>query len=108
MAEEAKKIDESWKESVVEEKGRISEESSREFPEASYPFFISSLGMQAMGALNEKSADLPQARYFIDLIDMLAQKTQGNLSPEEETVTQNLLYELRVKYVEKTKTPGSS
>ncbi|HEX5035245.1 MAG TPA: DUF1844 domain-containing protein [bacterium] len=43
---------------------------------------------------------LPEAKYSIDLLAMLQQKTQGNLSPEEEKFLQALLYDLRLRYVE--------
>ncbi len=75
-----------------------------------FPFFISSLGMQALLFLGElpdpqtgdKKPDLPQAKYLIDTLDMLSGKTKGNLSKEEEKMLEDLLYELRLKFVEKS------
>ena len=39
---------------------------------------------------------------------MLSKKTQGNLTKDEQTQLENLIYQLQMKYVEKTKkTTGS-
>jgi hypothetical protein len=46
----------------------------------------------------EKS--LPLARHSIDLLELLEAKTRGNLSPDEAALITNLLTELRVRYVE--------
>ncbi len=42
---------------------------------------------------------LSNARQLIDIITMLEQKTQGNLTDEERQVVQNTLTQLRVTYV---------
>lgn len=44
--------------------------------------------------------DLAQASYTIDLLDLLAEKTQGNLSVEEAQLLGNLRRELKLKYVQ--------
>ncbi|WP_051904322.1 DUF1844 domain-containing protein [Hippea jasoniae] len=46
--------------------------------------------------------DLKQARYAIDLIEVLKDKTKGNLNEEEQRLLDEILYDLRVKYLEKT------
>ena len=43
--------------------------------------------------------DLPAAARIIEIIEMLRQKTRGNLIPEEERLVDDLLYELRLRYV---------
>jgi hypothetical protein len=40
------------------------------------------------------------ARAFIDQLGMIREKTQGNLSPDEERVIDSVLAELRMKYLE--------
>lgn len=45
--------------------------------------------------------NLALARYHIDLLELLRAKTQGNLSRQEEQVLADLLYQLRMRYVEK-------
>ncbi|MBI4227976.1 MAG: DUF1844 domain-containing protein [Candidatus Omnitrophica bacterium] len=78
-------------------------------PEPSFAVFLSSLSMQAMIALGElpipgttqRREDLEQARYLIDTLGLLQQKTQGNLTAEESQFLENALYELRVRYTQK-------
>jgi hypothetical protein len=43
--------------------------------------------------------DLPMARHTIDTIAMLKEKTQGNLSNEEQQLIDNVLTDLRLAYV---------
>jgi hypothetical protein len=50
------------------------------------------------GRPTEKS--LPLARHSIDLLELLEAKTRGNLSPDEAALITNLLTELRVRFVE--------
>jgi hypothetical protein len=79
-------------------------------PQSDFAMFLSSLSMQAMVALGEMAhpatglaqLDLEQARYLVDVLGLLQEKTQGNLSQEEAGLLDGLLYELRMKYVEKT------
>ncbi|MBF0496806.1 MAG: DUF1844 domain-containing protein [Deltaproteobacteria bacterium] len=44
--------------------------------------------------------DLELAKYNIDLLAMLKEKTKGNLTAEEDKLLDGLLYELRIKYVQ--------
>lgn len=45
--------------------------------------------------------NLEAARLHIDLLDVLRQRTAGNLTAEEQAVLDDLLYRLRVRYVQK-------
>ncbi len=45
--------------------------------------------------------NLDAARLHIDLLDVLRQRTAGNLTAEEQAVLEDLLYRLRVRYVQK-------
>jgi hypothetical protein len=49
-----------------------------------------------------------QAQYLIDTIDMLKQKTKGNLTPGEEQATENLLHQLRMIFVATANQPAST
>lgn len=49
----------------------------------------------------ESEENLEAARFYIDLIDVLRQKTAGNLTAEETAALEDLLYRLRVRYVQK-------
>jgi len=81
-------------------------------PEADFPSFLLSLATSAlfhMGLIadpesGERSeANLPLARHSIDTLALLQEKTQGNLTAEEEELLTNLLTELRMRFVEATK-----
>ena len=111
-----KRVDESWKNSVEKERGREPQEPvETPLPDTSLPFFVSTLGMQALLSLGEipdpvtnqkktslTPADFAHAQYLIDVISMLQEKTKGNLTDEEEAMLKGLLYELKMKFVEKT------
>jgi hypothetical protein len=44
--------------------------------------------------------DLPNARRTIDLLEVLQQKTEGNLTSDEAQLLEDVLYELRMSFVE--------
>jgi Domain of unknown function (DUF1844) len=44
--------------------------------------------------------NLPAARQMIELLAMLQEKTKGNLAAEEVQLLDELLYELRIRYVD--------
>lgn len=61
------------------------------------------LGEEANPATGEKSVQLPMARQVIDLLSLLEAKTKGNLSKEEEALIAQVLFTLRMKFVETEK-----
>jgi hypothetical protein len=48
-------------------------------------------------------ADLETARYFIDVLAMIEQKTKGNLDEAEQKLLGSLIYDLRVAFVDAQK-----
>ena len=76
--------------------------------------FIFSLGTSALMLLGEQFSpdqpaapvNLPQAKEIIEILSMLETKTQGNLSSDEATVLRDMLYTLRMKYVERASGSG--
>ena len=52
----------------------------------------------------ESGVNLELARRLIDLIDLLKDKTKGNLQPEEQKFLETCLQQLRLGYLEKSKT----
>ena len=77
--------------------------------EMNFEKFIASLYMSALMQLGmaapeggQPHVDLMGARQTIDIIALLQEKTKGNLAPKEETMLQNVLYELRMAYLEVT------
>ena len=51
----------------------------------------------------ESVENLQLARLHIDLLEVLKTKSAGNLSQQEEKFLEDLLYELRLRYVEKSR-----
>jgi hypothetical protein len=47
--------------------------------------------------------NLEAARQIIDILDMLKEKTKGNLSKQEDQYFESVLFDLRMRYVEKAK-----
>lgn len=75
-------------------------------PEASFGALLLMLSSSALIALGEapdpsgeKKQDLDQARWAIDLLALLKEKTRGNLTSEEEGLLDDLLYDLRMRYL---------
>ncbi len=50
-------------------------------------------------ATNRPEIHLDEAKHFIDLLEMLDQKTAGNRTPEESQLLEDLLHELRLGFV---------
>ncbi|HEX4965861.1 MAG TPA: DUF1844 domain-containing protein [Thermoanaerobaculia bacterium] len=51
----------------------------------------------------QSAENLEMARFHIDLMDVLRQKTLGNVTAEESAFLEDLLYRLRVRYVQKSR-----
>ena len=79
---------------------------SRALP-LSFGSFLVSLASSALVHMGEipdptsgqKTSNLTLAKQTIDLIEILQQKTQGNLDEEETKLLSSLLYELRMKFI---------
>ncbi len=110
MDELNKNIDESWKEAIGKEKANLEKEGKPIPPEPDFSFFVTTLSLQAsidLGEVpnpltNKKEENLVQAKFLIDTLGMLKEKTKGNLTPEEANFMENVLYELRMQYISKT------
>jgi Domain of unknown function (DUF1844) len=76
--------------------------------EINFSTFVISLSTQALAHLGEipnpidnaVAADLAAARQIIDILGMLREKTKGNLDRSEQALLDNILYDLRMQYVE--------
>jgi hypothetical protein len=66
---------------------------------------FAALGVQPTGETSAGGppADLNHARHLIDLLGVLERKTAGNLSPDEQQLLQQLLYSLRLTFVEQSR-----
>jgi hypothetical protein len=63
------------------------------------------LGQVPNPQTGQTAQDLENARYFIDLLEMLAVKTKGNLSKQEDTLLKQSLTQLRLSFVEAVEHP---
>ena len=80
-----------------------------ELPKVDFSTFVLSLGTAALYQLGVISspesgemseADPLVAQQTIDTLEMLRDKTRGNLDEEERKLIDSLLYELRMRFVE--------
>lgn len=108
MERNTEDIDKIWTETLSDSKNAV--------PKApDFKFFISTFGLQAaifLGvienpATKKKEENLPQAKFIIDTLNMLKQKTKGNLNTEETEILDTLLCELRAQYISKAKKPNA-
>ncbi len=91
----------------AQEQQAADEGSSIPLPEANlmtlmfslYTHIQISLGVVPDPMTQQIMKDLPQAKYNVDLLGMLKEKTQGNLTKEEEQALEQMLYEARMAYV---------
>jgi len=75
---------------------------------ASFLLSLATTGMVHLGEIpdpgsGQKMEDLEAARQMIDILGILKEKTEGNLSTEESHLLENVLYELRMKFMKKPK-----
>jgi hypothetical protein len=61
------------------------------------------LGLVAGPSGERIPADMPNAQRTIDLLEVLQEKTQGNLTASESRLLEDVLYELRMSFVEMQK-----
>ena len=99
------------KEAPKEEKGaHAGDEGHVHAPpvEINFASFIFSLGRSAFIHLGEepdpmtgqRQVSIPLAKETIDILSLLEEKTKGNLTPEEAQLLKNILYALRMRFVE--------
>ena len=94
-----------------EEQTDSSKEKEAESFQIDFSTFIMSLTSSAFYHLGDmpdpstgkKEVNLPAVQQTIDMLVMLREKTKGNLKEDEEKLIEQLIYELQVKYVAKTK-----
>ncbi len=125
-------IDEDWKSKVEAEKesaakaksapdvASTKEESSDAtdppMPPASFEMLLTTLATEALMALGQVPHPITgkvevkrnQAKFLIDTVDVLRQKTAGNLSNSEQQVIDSLLHQMRLVFVQTADLPASS
>ena len=133
MAEDKKIIiDEDWKSQGQAEKEAAAKQTAAtgasaarshpgdmgdlEMPPASLELLLTSLATEALVAMGQVPHPATQqmvvhrnhAKYLIDTIDVLREKTKSNVTPAEQELIENLLHQLRLVYVESAHQPGPS
>jgi len=90
-----------------ETKGSDTQQETAPFPELDFASFILSLATTVQVSLgvipnpqtNLQAQNLPAAKQIIDIINMLREKTKGNLSKDEQALIDSILYNLRMHYI---------
>ncbi|MGE3182679.1 MAG: DUF1844 domain-containing protein [Phycisphaerae bacterium] len=114
MSEDEKKIivDDDWKAEAQREKQKLEEETRARAQaprlEGGFAELLNLLAMQAVVGLGGMATptgerippNLETAKHFIDLIEVLDEKTTGNLSEDEKKILDQTIYELRMIYVQ--------
>jgi len=112
-----KKVDADWLKQVEEDKLKekpekpVQEKAPPGSHEVNFTLFLSTMALQGYVALGElddpttrtKKMNLDQAKYMIEMLGVIEEKTKGNRSKEEDSTIKNILYDLRMKYVQKSK-----
>lgn len=122
-------VDEDWKEQAQKEKEKLAEEEKkdegkqgeqgqqqqggRKLPKGDFSGLVSMLATQAMFAMGliqpegqeKREPDLELARYNIDMLEALQEKTKDNLDDKEANMLKQALDQLRMAFV---KLSGSS
>ena len=126
MAEEEKKeekkiiVDEDWKKEAHKEKETLAAKEETEktkaaeedqargpLPNGNFAAMLSMLMTQALFSLGllqikgqeQREPDLELAKYNIDMLETLQEKTKGNLTEAEEKALEDTLNDLRMAYV---------
>ena len=89
---------------------------AQEEPQLDFFNYIASLGFQTMIFLgeipnpltNQVDKNLKQAKFLIDTLTLIREKTTGNLTKEEADLINGSIYELQLRYVEAVKKEPSS
>ena len=77
-------------------------------PPPTFEFLIHTLFTQALMAFgripnpitNKAMKNVATAKHFIDTLDMLEEKTRGNLGPDERKLLEEIQHQLRLLYLE--------
>ena len=132
MAEDKKIIiDEDWKSQVLAEKEEAAKEKPAAkaaeateppgaddppMPPASFEFLLTTLATEALVALGQVPHPVTgkaqmqrnQAKYLIDTLEVLRDKTKGNLTGSEQQVLDSLLHQMRLVFVQTADRPKNT
>jgi hypothetical protein len=113
MADDPKKIlvDDDWKAEARREKEKLTQETGKAreaMPPAGFIELVNMIVMNAMAGLGMMAGpggkpippNLEVAKHFVDMLQVLEDKTKGNLNAEEKKLLDQVLYEMRMYYVQ--------
>ncbi|MDH4203656.1 MAG: DUF1844 domain-containing protein [Phycisphaerae bacterium] len=123
MADDEKKIiiDEDWKQQAQKEKEVLKEkeaaehqaspEEQAEIPPADFSGLVNMLASQAFWALgvlrvdenDKRKPDFQMAKFNIDMLGVIEEKSKGNLSDDEAKMLEAALSQLRMTFVQLSK-----
>jgi hypothetical protein len=94
----------------------MADQGRTEAPPIDFYTFLFSLGSSAAIHLGDAphpesgapAENLLLAKQTIDILGMLEEKTRGNLTPDEAKLLDSLLYDLRLRYVQKAQQQGAA
>ena len=117
-------VDDDWKAEAQAEKERLAREAEKErasqppkgaggprqLPPASFSSLVNMLATQTMMALGGMQdpktkrvlVDLELGKHHVDTLEVLVEKTKGNLADDEEKMLDEALYHTRMLYVQMT------
>jgi len=124
-----KKVDEEWKQRAraekeagstsppgVEASGRRGEPSAKSAPPPTFNMLITGIATDALVSLGvienplngKKERNLTLAQHFIELLQLLEEKTKGNLDEGEQRYIESALHDLRMQFVSVVSQQGSA
>ena len=104
-------VDDDWKSEAKREKERLAEQQTarrESLPQASFAELVNLIVMQALAGLGLLAGpggerippNIEVAKHFIDMLQVLEDKTKNNLTPEEKRLLDQVLYETRMSFVQ--------
>ena len=113
-------VDSDWKSEAQKEKDRLAEELDQQaaegpIPDPTFAEVINMIFMQAMIGMGGYQSpdgrvippDFEVAKHHVDMLGLLAEKTKGNLTDDEQKLMDAALYELRMRFVQATSGPAA-
>ncbi|UCG32998.1 MAG: DUF1844 domain-containing protein, partial [Phycisphaerales bacterium] len=111
-------VDDDWKAEAAREKQKLAEETKDvgrkgPLPDPVFAEIVNMIVMQvlvALGGMNTPDGqqippDLNVAKHQIDVLGLLAEKTKGNLTDDEQKMLDSTLYELQMRFVQAASPP---
>lgn len=91
----------------IQESSQTTPEQVSDYPPITFTNFVLSLSTSALFHFGDfpdpeggkAQKNMPAAKQTIDILDIINEKTKGNLNENENSLIQGVLYELKMRYV---------